>query len=153
MQGSHRCQLGLAVMLGSCRGNFYQPCCSRSAETTMGSHHLLQCRLSHYCEEGLGDEGFGGVVGWPRSQLFWGRVGEGEALICSGFQGITGPALVGGAGGFQDFWVPTVIEAPLLSLTSQSLSLLWPCINLEKMGIHVASLPVGKPNYRQMCFL
>ena len=49
----------------------------------------------------MGDGGFGGVVGWPRNQLFEGKGGEGgegEALTCSAFQGIPGPALVGGAG-------------------------------------------------------
>ena len=51
----------------------------------------------------MGDGGFGGVVGWPRIQLFEGRRGEGrgrdgEALTYSGFQGIPDPALVGGAG-------------------------------------------------------
>ena len=49
----------------------------------------------------MGDGEFWSVVGWPTSQLFEGRRGEGgerEALACSAFQGIPGSALVGGAG-------------------------------------------------------
>lgn len=49
---------------------------------------------------------------------FWEEVREeGEALICSGFQGITGPALVGGAGEKPlQVWVPTVFQLKPLCL-------------------------------------
>ena len=41
-----------------------------------------------------------GVLGvlWAGPGSSFLRGGEGEALTCSGFQGIQGPALVGGAG-------------------------------------------------------
>ena len=89
--------------LGGCVKN--QPPCSRSAETPSSgvTHHPC-----HHpgrptsVREGLcravGDGEFGGIVGWPKSQIFEGRGGEVEALTCSGFQGISGSALVGGAG-------------------------------------------------------
>ena len=61
----------------------HQPPCSRSAETPSSgvTHHLCR-RVGHptSVREGLcgaaGDGEFGGVVGWPMSQLFEGREGR-----------------------------------------------------------------------------
>ena len=74
----------------------------------------------------MGDGALEGVVGWPRSQLFEGRGGEAETLTCSGFQGIPGPALVGGEsekpleedpGSPTFFSVETALPAPPLTLS------------------------------------